>query len=81
MVMSHFRPPTLKTTEEEKEALRKEKLRCKMQHLNTGGILDMKRDTDLMFEAPAVALTSKLSVTVPGNICLRLAPRGPMSMM
>ncbi|XP_038560586.1 tescalcin a [Micropterus salmoides] len=27
MVMSHFRPPTLKTTEEEKEALRKEKLR------------------------------------------------------
>lgn len=28
MVMSHFRPPTLKTTEEEKEALRKEKLRC-----------------------------------------------------
>lgn len=28
MVMSHFRPPTLKTTEEEKQALRKEKLRC-----------------------------------------------------
>lgn len=28
MVMSHFRPPTLKTTEEEKEALRKEKLHC-----------------------------------------------------
>ncbi|XP_022068815.1 tescalcin a [Acanthochromis polyacanthus] len=27
MVMSHFRPPTLKTTEEEKEAMRKEKLR------------------------------------------------------
>lgn len=27
MVMSHFRPPTLKTTEEEKQALRKEKLR------------------------------------------------------
>ncbi|XP_047197465.1 tescalcin a [Hippoglossus stenolepis] len=27
MVMSHFRPPTLKTTVEEKEALRKEKLR------------------------------------------------------
>ncbi|KAM4576786.1 tescalcin a [Odontesthes bonariensis] len=27
MVMSHFRPPTLKTTDEEKEALRKEKLR------------------------------------------------------
>ncbi|CAB1425477.1 unnamed protein product [Pleuronectes platessa] len=27
MVMSHFRPPTLKTTPEEKEALRKEKLR------------------------------------------------------
>ncbi|KAM9361003.1 tescalcin a [Symphorus nematophorus] len=27
MVMSHFRPPTLKTTEEEREALRKEKLR------------------------------------------------------
>lgn len=29
MVMSHFRPPTLKTSEEEKEALRREKLRCK----------------------------------------------------
>ena len=28
MVMSHFRPPTLKTTDEEKEAMRKEKLRC-----------------------------------------------------
>lgn len=28
MVMSHFRPPTLKMTEEEKQALRKEKLRC-----------------------------------------------------
>lgn len=28
MVMSHFRPPTLKTTEEEKETLRREKLRC-----------------------------------------------------
>uniref|UniRef100_A0A3B5AKJ5 Tescalcin a n=1 Tax=Stegastes partitus TaxID=144197 RepID=A0A3B5AKJ5_9TELE len=27
MVMSHFQPPTLKTTEEEKEAMRKEKLR------------------------------------------------------
>ncbi|XP_049906626.1 tescalcin a [Epinephelus moara] len=27
MVMSHFRPPTLKTTVEEKEAMRKEKLR------------------------------------------------------
>ncbi|XP_022608477.1 calcineurin B homologous protein 3 isoform X1 [Seriola dumerili] len=27
MVMSHFRPPTLKTTEEEKEVMRKEKLR------------------------------------------------------
>ncbi|XP_068994572.1 tescalcin a [Embiotoca jacksoni] len=27
MVMSHFRPPTLKTTEEEKEAMRREKLR------------------------------------------------------
>ncbi|XP_041856596.1 tescalcin a isoform X1 [Melanotaenia boesemani] len=27
MVMSHFRPPTLKTTEEEKQAMRKEKLR------------------------------------------------------
>lgn len=27
MVMSHFRPPTLKLTDEEKEALRKEKLR------------------------------------------------------
>uniref|UniRef100_A0A3Q1AY45 Calcineurin B homologous protein 3 n=1 Tax=Amphiprion ocellaris TaxID=80972 RepID=A0A3Q1AY45_AMPOC len=27
MVMSHFRPPTLKTTEEEREAMRKEKLR------------------------------------------------------
>ncbi|KAM9857738.1 tescalcin a [Aulostomus maculatus] len=27
MVMSHFIPPTLKTTEEEKEAMRKEKLR------------------------------------------------------
>ncbi|XP_078107451.1 tescalcin a [Sander vitreus] len=27
MVMSHFRPPSLKTTEEEKEAMRKEKLR------------------------------------------------------
>lgn len=29
MVMSHFRPPTLKTSEEEKEALRREKLHCK----------------------------------------------------
>lgn len=29
MVMSHFRPPTLRTTEEEKETMRKEKLRCK----------------------------------------------------
>uniref|UniRef100_A0A4W6EEA4 Calcineurin B homologous protein 3 n=1 Tax=Lates calcarifer TaxID=8187 RepID=A0A4W6EEA4_LATCA len=27
MVMSHFRPPTLKTTEEERETMRKEKLR------------------------------------------------------
>ncbi|XP_040897272.1 tescalcin a [Toxotes jaculatrix] len=27
MVMSHFRPPNLKTTEEEREAMRKEKLR------------------------------------------------------
>ncbi|KAM9392740.1 tescalcin a [Pholidichthys leucotaenia] len=27
MVMSHFRPPTLKTTEEEKEKMRKDKLR------------------------------------------------------
>ncbi|KAK5870793.1 hypothetical protein PBY51_003709 [Eleginops maclovinus] len=27
MVMSHFRPPNLKTTDEEKEAMRKEKLR------------------------------------------------------
>lgn len=27
MVMSHFRPPTLKTTEEEKEVMRREKLR------------------------------------------------------
>nr|XP_057926012.1 tescalcin a [Doryrhamphus excisus] len=27
MVMSHFRPPTLKTSEEEREAMRKEKLR------------------------------------------------------
>ncbi|XP_054629591.1 tescalcin a isoform X2 [Dunckerocampus dactyliophorus] len=27
MVMSHFRPPTLKTTEEEREAMREEKLR------------------------------------------------------
>ncbi|XP_068461421.1 tescalcin a [Clinocottus analis] len=27
MVMSHFRPPTLRTTEEEKEEMRKEKLR------------------------------------------------------
>ncbi|XP_059192289.1 tescalcin a isoform X2 [Centropristis striata] len=27
MVMSHFRPPTLKTTDEEREAMRKEKLR------------------------------------------------------
>lgn len=30
MVMSYFRPPTLKTSEEEKEALRREKLRCKL---------------------------------------------------
>lgn len=29
LVMSHFRPPTLKTSEEEKETLRREKLRCK----------------------------------------------------
>lgn len=29
MVLSYFRPPTLKTSEEEKEALRREKLRCK----------------------------------------------------
>lgn len=32
MVMSHFRPPNLKTTAEEKEAMRKEKLRCKRHH-------------------------------------------------
>lgn len=71
MVMSHFRPPTLKTTEEEKEALRKEKLRCKMQHLNTGGILDMERDTDLMFEAPAVALASSfLSQCQEISVCV-----------
>ncbi|CAG5925331.1 unnamed protein product [Menidia menidia] len=32
MVMSHFRPPTLKTTDEEKETLRKEKLRLRLLH-------------------------------------------------
>lgn len=32
MVMSNFRPPKPKSTEEEKQALRKEKLRCKNQH-------------------------------------------------
>lgn len=28
MVMSHFRPPTLRTTNDEKQVLRREKLRC-----------------------------------------------------
>lgn len=32
MVMSHFRPPNLRTTDEEKEAMRKEKLRCEILH-------------------------------------------------
>lgn len=38
MVMSHFRPPTLKTSEEEKEALRREKLHCKFPRaIRAGG--------------------------------------------
>ncbi|KAF1389512.1 hypothetical protein PFLUV_G00074180 [Perca fluviatilis] len=36
MVMSHFRPPSLKTTEEEKEAMRKEKLRFLFNMHDTG---------------------------------------------
>lgn len=43
MVMSHFRPPTLKTTEEEKQALRKEKLRFlfNMHDTNNDGTITL----------------------------------------
>uniref|UniRef100_A0A3Q2SU48 Calcineurin B homologous protein 3 n=1 Tax=Fundulus heteroclitus TaxID=8078 RepID=A0A3Q2SU48_FUNHE len=37
MVMSHFRPPTLRTTEEEKEAMRKEKVRFLFNMHDTDG--------------------------------------------
>lgn len=43
MVMSHFRPPTLKTTVEEKEAMRKEKLRCKILHFMFKNTIIYKR--------------------------------------
>ncbi|XP_056274479.1 tescalcin a [Pseudoliparis swirei] len=43
MVMSHFRPPTLKTTAEEKEALRREKLRFlfNMHDTNNDGTITL----------------------------------------
>ncbi|XP_053182189.1 tescalcin a [Scomber japonicus] len=43
MVMSHFRPPTLKTTEEEKEVMRKEKLRFlfNMHDTDNDGIITL----------------------------------------
>ncbi|XP_038149599.1 tescalcin a [Cyprinodon tularosa] len=37
MVMSHFRPPTLRTTEEEKEAMREEKVRFLFNMHDTDG--------------------------------------------
>ncbi|CAK6959779.1 tescalcin a [Scomber scombrus] len=43
MVMSHFRPPNLKTTEEEKEVMRKEKLRFlfNMHDTDNDGIITL----------------------------------------
>lgn len=50
MVMSHFRPPTLKTTEEEKEVMRKEKLRCKKLHFHFNNTITRQKTGSLGFQ-------------------------------
>lgn len=60
MVMSHFRPPTLKTTDEEREAMRKEKLRFlfNMHDTDNDGIITLeeyrKVVTELLSKSGAI---------------------------
>lgn len=37
VVMSYFRPPSHSMTEEQRESVRKEKLRCELKHTQKGG--------------------------------------------
>lgn len=57
MVMSHFRAPNLKTTEEEKEVMRREKLRCKKPHFILKTLLILLQTKELVWD-PFKALFS-----------------------